>query len=210
VINTVWTLARRELRFLFDHPTGYILLVVFLGFNNFLFFRTAYLQNMASLRPMLGLLPWILLFFAPAVTMRTLSEDARSGTLEVVLAQPVSEVELVIGKYLGALLFSCIALLLTLTIPMGLSLGADLQVGVMAAQYVGAGLLAAAFTAVGLWASSVTPNQITAFIVGVTVMFLFILAGAGPMITGLPPDLARFIAGLAVRRHCSSCWRTTG
>ncbi len=201
MISTVWTLARRELRFLFDHPTGYILLVVFLGFNNFLFFRTAYLQNMASLRPMLAFLPWVLLFFAPAVTMRTLSEDARSGTLEVVLAQPVTEVELVIGKYLGALLFSCIALLLTVTIPMGLSLAADLQVGVMAAQYVGAGLLAVAFTAVGLWASSVTPNQITAFIVGVTVMFLLILAGAGPMISGLPPELARFIAGLAVLPH---------
>jgi ABC-type uncharacterized transport system involved in gliding motility auxiliary subunit len=201
VITSVWTLARRELRFLFDHPTGYILLVVFLGFNNFLFFRTAYLQDMATLRPMLGLLPWILLFFAPAVTMRTLSEDARSGTLEVVLAQPITEVELVVGKYLGALLFSCIALLLTVTIPLGLSLGADLQAGVMVAQYVGAVLLAAAFTAVGLWASSVTPNQITAFIVGVAVMFLLILAGAGAMITGLPPRMAQVVASLAVLPH---------
>lgn len=201
MINSVWTLARRELRFLFDHPTGYILLVVFLGFNNFLFFRTAYLQDMASLRPMLGLLPWILLFFAPAVTMRTLSEDARSGTLEVVLAQPITEVELVVGKYLGALLFSCMALLLTVTVPLGLSLGADLQVGVMVAQYVGVLLLAAAFTAVGLWASSVTPNQITAFIVGVALMFLLILAGAGPMITGLPPRLAQLVASLAVLPH---------
>ncbi|UCF40389.1 MAG: Gldg family protein [Gemmatimonadota bacterium] len=201
MMKPVWTLARRELRFLFDHPTGYILLVVFLGFNNFLFFRTAYLQNLATLRPMLGLLPWILLFFAPAVTMRTLSEDARSGTLEVVLAQPITEVELVLGKYLGALLFGCMALLLTVTIPLGLSLGADLQVGVMLAQYVGAVLLAAAFTGVGLWASSVTPNQITAFIVGVAVMFLLILAGAGPMITGLPPRLAQLVASLAVLPH---------
>ncbi len=200
-MQAIWTLARRELRFLFDHPTGYILLVVFLAFNNFLFFRTAYLQGVASLRPMFGLLPWILLFFAPAVTMRMLSEDARSGTLEVVLAQPITELELVVGKYLGALSFSWIALVLTVTIPLGLSLGADLQVGVMVAQYVGAALLAAAFTAVGLWASSVTPNQVTAFIVGVAVMFLLILVGAGPMITGLPASLERIAASLAVLPH---------
>jgi len=98
-MKTAWTITRRELRSLFDHPTGYILLVAFLAFNDFLFFRQAYLLNLASLRPMLQLLPWILLFFIPAVTMRALAEDVRAGTLEVVLAQPVAEVELLAGKF---------------------------------------------------------------------------------------------------------------
>ena len=74
-MKTVWTIVRRELRSLFDHPTGYILLIVFLAFNDFLFFRQAYLMGVASLRPMLQLLPWLLLFFIPAVTMRSLAED---------------------------------------------------------------------------------------------------------------------------------------
>jgi ABC-2 type transport system permease protein len=157
-MKTVWTLARRELRSLFDHPMGYILLVVFVVVTDFLFFRQAYLMNLASLRPMLQLLPWIFLFFVPAVTMRSLSEDIRSGTLEVVLAQPVSEAELLGGKYLGQLLFVWIALGLTVPVALGLSLGADLQVGVIVAQYVGAVLLAAGLLAVSVWASSITPN----------------------------------------------------
>jgi ABC-type uncharacterized transport system involved in gliding motility auxiliary subunit/ABC-type transport system involved in multi-copper enzyme maturation permease subunit len=201
MLSNVWTLARRELRSLFDHPTGYILLVVFLGVNNFLFFRNAFLTGVASLRPMLDLLPWIFLFFVPAVTMRALAEDARTGTLEVVLAQPVTELELVLGKYLGQLCFVWIALALTLTIPVGLSLGANLQGGIIVAQYVGAALLAAGLAAVGLWASSVTRNQITAFIVGVAVMFILILIGASPLLTGLPVGLSAIAASLSVLPH---------
>jgi ABC-type uncharacterized transport system involved in gliding motility auxiliary subunit/ABC-type transport system involved in multi-copper enzyme maturation permease subunit len=206
-MKTVWTLARRELRSLFDHPMGYILLVVFVVVTDFLFFRQAYLMNLASLRPMLQLLPWIFLFFVPAVTMRSLSEDIRSGTLEVVLAQPVSEAELLGGKYLGQLLFVWIALGLTVPVALGLSLGADLQVGVIVAQYVGAVLLAAGLVAVGVWASSITPNQITAFIVGVTVMFALILVGVDPIVAGLPAAVSGALASLSVLRHFESIAR---
>ncbi|MDH3456465.1 MAG: Gldg family protein [Gemmatimonadota bacterium] len=200
-MKAVWTIARRELRSLFDHPTGYILLVVFLVINDLLFFRQAYLVGVASLRPMLQLLPWILLFFVPAVTMRALAEDIRSGTLEVVLAQPVSEVELLMGKYVGQVLFMWLALLFTVPVALGLSLGADVQAGVMVAQYLGAALLAAGLTGVGLWASSVTSNQITAYITGLTVMFLLILVGIDPLITGLPPWASAVVASLAVLGH---------
>lgn len=206
-MSGLWTIAKRELRALFDHPTGYILLVVFLVINDFLFFRQAYLTGVASLRPMLQLLPWILLFFVPAATMRAVAEDAREGVLEVVLAHPVTEVEFVGGKYLGQLFFIWIGLALTLPVAFGLSLGADLQVGVMVAQYVGAALLAAALTAIGIWASSITPHQITAFIVGVAVMFVFILVGVDPIISGLPVLLSRAVESLAILRHFESIGR---
>ena len=83
-MRRIWTVARRELRALFDLPTGYILLVVFLVINGFLFFRQAFLSQTASLRPMLDLLPWEFLFFVPAVTMRALAEDIRSGQIEAI------------------------------------------------------------------------------------------------------------------------------
>src|SRR5437879_1612030 len=85
-MNAILTVARRELKALFDHPTAYILLVVFTSVNGFLFFREVDMYGVASLRPMLDLLPWLLLFLAPAVTMRALAEDSRSGTLEGVLS----------------------------------------------------------------------------------------------------------------------------
>ena len=200
-MKSIWTVARRELRTLFDQPTGYILLVVFLAINGFLFFRQAYLYRVASLRPMLDLLPWMFLFFVPAVTMRSFAEDVRTGTLEVVLAQPITELQLLLGKYLGQVLFVWLALALTLPIPVGLSLGADLHVGVIFAQYVGSGLLAAAFAAVGVWTSNLTRYQITAFIIGVAVMFLLILIGLDPVFAGLPPALSALVRRLGVMSH---------
>jgi ABC-2 type transport system permease protein len=156
---------------------------------------------------MLDLLPWVFLFFVPAVTMRALAEDLRAGTLEVVLAQPISEAELLVGKYLGQLLFILIALALTLAIPVGLGLGADLQVGVILAQYVGAAFLALGFTGVGIWTSSLGKNQITAFIVGVAVMFVLIFLGLNALIVGLPPVLATFAANLSVLPHFANVTR---
>ena len=206
-MKRIWTIALRELRGLLDHPTGYILLLVFLGVNNFLFFRQAYLSGAATIRPMLELMPWLLLFLVPAVTMRALAEDTRTGTLEVVLAQPVSEWEFLIGKYLGSVLFLWLALALTLLVPAGLSLGADLSVGVIVAQYVGAALLIAGMAGVGIWASSLTRNQITAFIISVGVMFVLILVGLDPLIVGLPSALGILAARLGVLSHFTNIGR---
>jgi ABC-type uncharacterized transport system involved in gliding motility auxiliary subunit len=196
-----WTIAQRELKALFDHPTGYVLLIVFIVANAFLFFRQAYLTGVASVRPMLELLPWLFLFFVPAVTMRTLAEDSRSGVIEVVLTQPVTDWELVFGKYIGAVLFLWIALAATVFVPIGLRLGANIAWGVVIAQYVGAGLLAAGLSGVGVWASSLARSQITAFILGVAVMFVFIFLGLDPLVVGLPPTLGAIAARLGVLSH---------
>lgn len=206
-MKPVLTIARRELKALFDSPAGYVLLVVFLVVNGFLFFRQAYLTNTASLRPMMDILPWLLLFFVPAVAMRTLAEDARSGQLEVVLSQPLTELELLVGKYLGAAGFLWIALLLTLAIPLGLSLGSELAWGPVLAQYVGAVLLAGGLAGVGVWASCITRSQITAFIVAVAVMFLLVLVGLNPLVVGLPPQLGAIAARLGVLSHFDSIGR---
>src|SRR5690349_850992 len=202
-MSPIRTIARRELKALFDQPTAYILLVVFTAVNGFLFFRQAEIYGVASLRPMLDFFPWLLLFLVPAVTMRALAEDARSGTLEVVLAQPVTELELLLGKYAGQVVFLWLALAVTLTIPLGLALGTAPPLGILVAQYVGAALLIVGLAAVGVWASSVTRNQITAFIVGVAVMFALILVGLDPLVVGLPPRLGAIAASLGVLSHFS-------
>src|SRR5437660_1239049 len=180
---------------------------VVIAVDGFLCFRQLDLYGVASLRPMFDFLPWVLLFLVPAVTMRALAEDARSGTLEVVLAQPISELELLLGKYVGQVLFLWLALGITLTIPLGLALGTGPQVGILIAQYVGAVLLLLGLAGVGVWASSVTRNQITAFILAVTVMFALILVGLDPLVVGLPPQLGAIVASLGVLSHFSSIAR---
>ena len=206
-MRRIWTVASRELRALFDLPTGYVLLVVFLAINAFLFFRQAYLSNTASLRPMLDLLPWEFLFFVPAVTMRSLAEDLRGGQIEVVLAQPVSELEVLLGKFLGSVLFLWTALLLTFAIPLGLSAGADIPWGTVIGQYVGAALLAAGLAGIGVWASSLTKSQITAFIVAAGLMFVLVLVGLDPLLVGLPPSLGAIAARIGVLSHFESLGR---
>ncbi len=206
-MRRIWTVASREIRALFDLPTGYVLLVVFLAINAFLFFRQAYLSNTASLRPMLDLLPWEFLFFVPAVTMRSLAEDLRGGQIEVVLAQPVSELEVLLGKFLGSVLFLWTALLLTFAIPLGLSAGADIPWGTVIGQYVGAALLAAGLAGIGVWASSLTKSQITAFIVAAGLMFVLVLVGLDPLLVGLPPSLGAIAARIGVLSHFESLGR---
>ncbi len=203
----IWIIARRELKSLFDLPTGYVLLVAFLALNGFLFFRSAYLSQVASLRPMLDVLPWVFLFFVPAVTMRSLSEDIRGGQIEVVLAQPLSELELLLGKYLASVLFLWIALALTLPIPLALALGAAMPWPTVVAQYIGAGLLAAGFAGVGTWASSLSRSQITSFILAAVVMFVLILVGLNPLLVGLPAGLAAVAARIGVLSHFDSIGR---
>lgn len=207
MIGRVWTVARREVKAMFDHPTAYVLLVVFVAVNAFLFFREAFLVDQASLRPMLDMLPWMFLFFVPAVAMRTLAEDSRSGVLELVLAQPITELELLLGKFVGAVCFLWIGLALTLPIPLGLALGAKMQWGPVIAQYAGAAMLAMGLAGVGVWASSLTRSQITAFILAVAVMFVLILFGLDPLLVGLPPTLGAIAARLGVLSHFQNIGR---
>lgn len=206
-LSRIWTVARRELKALADHPTGYVLLIVFAAVNSFLFFRQIFLFGTASLRSMLDMLPWVFLFFVPAVSMRTLAEDTRGGVLEVVLTQPLTELELLLGKYLGAVFFLWIGLALTLPIPLGLTLGAKMQWGPVIAQYVGAAMLACGLSGIGVWASSLARSQITAFILAVAVMFVFVLVGLDPLLVGLPPTAAAIAARLGVLSHFDSIGR---
>jgi len=206
-MRNIWTIARKELRGYFDHPTAYILLVVFLAINLFFYFRSAFLIGQASLRPMFELLPWILLFFVPAVTMGSLAEEKRHGTIEVVLSQPIQEHELLIGKYVGNVLFVAIALAGTLLVPLLLTLGGSPDFGMVAAQYFGSLLLVAGMTAAGVFASALTRNQITAFIVGTAAVFVLMIAGTEVVQMGLPSWLSGPVAQLAILPHFTNVTR---
>ncbi|WP_420450016.1 Gldg family protein [Candidatus Palauibacter sp.] len=207
MIGRILTVAKREFASYFDHATAYILLVIFLGINFYFYFQEAYLLGEASLRPMLSLLPWLLLFFIPAVCMRSFAEERNAGTLELVLAQPIQVVEFLLGKFVGVLLFMSVAMAGTLGIPLGLTLGADLQWGVVFSQYLGSMFLMSALAAVGLWASSLTRNQVTAFIIGVTVGFALYLIGLPTVTLSLAGPLAAVAARLGVLGHFSNVAR---
>ena len=200
-MRTAWTIARRELRGYFDQATAYVLVVAFLGLSLYLTFRTMYASGLASMRPLFDLLPILFAVFVPAATMRTLAEERRGHTLEWLMAQPVNEGQVVLGKFLGDWLFVLVALGGTLPTAIGVLIASEADPGIMAAQYVGAALLAGQLVAVGLWASSFTRNQITAFIVAAVVSFTLFLIGLPVVQIGLPPLVSGALARLSVVSH---------
>jgi ABC-type uncharacterized transport system involved in gliding motility auxiliary subunit/ABC-type transport system involved in multi-copper enzyme maturation permease subunit len=207
MMHNVLTIARRELRSYFDAPTAYVLIVAFLSVTLFLAFRTMYAMGIASLRPIFDLLPILFAVFIPAATMRALAEERRSKTLDWLMAQPITEVELILGKFVGVWAFVLAALAGTLPTAFGLLWVSPADPGIVLAQYLGAALLAAQLTAVGVWASSFTRNQITAFIVASAVCFTLFLIGLPIVQIGLTPAIAGMLARLSVLSHFTNVAR---
>jgi ABC-type uncharacterized transport system involved in gliding motility auxiliary subunit/ABC-type transport system involved in multi-copper enzyme maturation permease subunit len=201
MIRGAWTVARREVRGYFDQPTAYVLAVAFLGISLFLAFRSMYASGVASLRPLFDFLPILFAVFVPAATMRSLAEERRGRTLDWLLAQPISEPEVVLGKFLGDWIFVLVALAGTVPTAIGVVMASDADPGIMLAQYVGSALLAAEFVALGLWASSFTRNQITAFIIAAALSFTLFLIGLPVVQIGLPPVISGALARLSVVSH---------
>ncbi len=200
-MKQIWRVARREVKGYFDHPTAYILLIAFLLLALFVAFRTLYGTGAASLRTVFLLLPWLFAIFIPAMTMRSFAEERRSGTLDWLTSQPLSELELLLGKFLGNLLFVLTTLVGTLPTAIGVLLLSEADPGIMAAQYIGAVLLAAQMTAIGIWASSATRNQVTAFILGLAVSWSLVFLGEPLLLTALPDWAAAWASNLSILAH---------
>jgi ABC-2 type transport system permease protein len=201
MMKGIWTVARRELRAYFDQPTAYVLIVAFVGLSLFLGFRTMYASGVATLRPLFDLMPLLFAVFIPAATMRAVAEERRSKTLEWLMAQPLSEVELIVGKFLGNWAFVLIAVVATMPTAIGVLMVSEADPGIVIAQYLGAALLVAQFVAIGLWASSITRDQITAFIVAASLSFGLFLIGLPVVQVGLAPSIAGALARLSVLGH---------
>ncbi|MXW17914.1 MAG: ABC transporter permease subunit [Gemmatimonadetes bacterium] len=207
MMKQVLLIARRELRSFFDQPTAYVLAVAFLGLGLYLSFRQLYAMQRATLRPFFDLLPWLLMIFIPAIAMRTIAEERRSRTLEWLIAQPLSEIEVVLGKFLGSWLFVLITLAGTLPMALGVLFVSEADSGIVFAQYVGAALLTAQMLAVGIWASAITRNQITAFILGAFTCFLLVLIGSPVVQIELPRWLGGWLLQLSVISHFENVGR---
>lgn len=201
MMKQVLLIARRELRGFFDHPTAYVLAVAFLGLGLYLSFRSLYAMSRATLRPFFDLLPWLLMIFIPAIAMRTLAEERRSRTLEWLIAQPLGETEVVLGKFLGSWVFVLITLAGTLPMALGILFVSEADAGIIFAQYVGAALLTAQMLAIGICASAITRNQITAFILGAFTCFMLVLIGSPVVQIGLGRTIGGWLLQLSVISH---------
>jgi gliding motility-associated transport system permease protein len=167
-MKTIWIITRRELQSFFDSLIAYILLVVFLGISGFftwLFGSDIFLVGQASLRSFFSIAYWTLFFFIPALTMRLLSEEKRSGTIELLLTKAISDRQIVIGKFLSTLILITIALAFTLPYVITVASIGNIDTGGVICGYIGLILMSGVYISIGLFASSITQNQIVAFLI---------------------------------------------
>ncbi len=171
----------KEINSYLNSLIAYMVIAVFLlgmGLLVWVFPETSVLEyGFAEMDTFFSLAPYVFLFLIPAITMRTFSEESKDGTLELLITKPLSNLQIVLGKYLAGLLLVLFALVPTLTYYLSIyQLGSppgNLDSAAVAGSYVGLVLLAAVFTSIGVFASSVTENQIVAFVIALFMCFFW-------------------------------------
>ncbi len=177
-------IAAKEISIFFASPTAYLFLASFAAVSLFVFFwgETFFARNIADVRPLFEWMPVLLIFLASTLTMRLWSEERRTGTLEFVHAQPVPLWYFVMGKFFACLALLAIALVITLPLPVTVSLIGELDWGPVWAGYLATFLLGAAYLSIGLFVSARSDNQIVSLISATAVCGLFYLVGT-PAVT---------------------------
>lgn len=196
---------KREIKAYFTSPIAYIVTGLFLLASGFLFFNTFFLNNRAELRQFFGLLPIVLSFFIPALTMRLIAEEKRSGSYETLLTLPVTELEIVTGKFLASFVAGSAMLLPTLFYAITCFIFGKPDVGPMIGGYLGAFFLIASFSAIGLFASSLTKNQIIAFFIAFAICIIFTLISS--FLIFMPSAVVAFFDFFSAYSHFESISR---
>jgi ABC-2 type transport system permease protein len=181
-INTgnIKTIYTKELKSYFNSPIAYIVMIVFMVISGFLFSMSFFQINIASMREFFGsFFIQLVLFvvFIPAITMRSFSEEKKQGTLELLLTKPVTDIELILGKYLSALTLVIITLSPTVLYFIVIKMLGPIPFWPFLTSLLGYILMSAFFLGIGVFVSSLTENQIISFIVSVLICLFFFLLG---------------------------------
>lgn len=192
----MYTLFKKEIRYFFTSPIGLTIIGLFIVLNGlFLWvFKTDYNifnAGFADMLPFFRLSSWVFVFLVPAITMRSISEEKKSGMLALLFTKPVSTLQMVLGKYLGILFLLFVILLPSaLYVYMVWVLGnpvGNLDIAGTVGSYIALFLLVATFASVGLWASSISSNQIISFVLATFLCFFFFF-GIDQLIAFIAPE----------------------
>ncbi|MGI9145023.1 MAG: ABC transporter permease [Chloroflexota bacterium] len=201
-MRNVWAVAQRELRSYFLSPLAYVVIALFLALAGYLFALILSNAREASLRGLIQNVSVLYLFIVPAISMRLLAEEQRTGTVELLLTNPVQEWEIVTGKFLASIMLVLVMLACTLLFPLFLFIYGSPDRGPMITGYLGIFLQAAAFLSIGLWASSLTQNQIVAAIVSFALLLIFWLSdNLGQFLGG---TIGQIVSYTSVNSHFQS------
>jgi ABC-2 type transport system permease protein len=212
----MYSIYKKEIGMFFSSLTGYIAIIVFLALTGWFMWINPGEFNIldggyASIDTLFFIAPWVFLFLVPATTMRSFAEERKTGTIELLLTHPISEMQLVMAKYLAAvtlILFSLIPCLIYFATVyfVGNPIG-NIDSGGTWGAFIGLFFLASAYAAIGIFASSLTDNQIVAFILSAALCF-FVYTGFDGLASMAPLKSAgAFIISLGINEHYKSLSR---
>lgn len=208
-MKQIWIITKRELQSFFDSLMAYILLILFLGFSGFftwIYGSDVFFIKQASLQAFFSIAYWTLFFFIPALTMRLLSEENKTGTIELLLTKPVTNWQVVMGKFLSALLLIVIALLLTIPYYITISSLGNIDNGEVFSGYLALILFSSMYIAIGLFTSSVTNNQIVSYLLALSIGIFFQII-FGMLSRGFSGLVGKILDYLSVQSHFESMTR---
>ncbi|MFA5219021.1 MAG: gliding motility-associated ABC transporter permease subunit GldF [Bacteroidales bacterium] len=210
------TLFKREISSFFSSLTGYIVIVVFLLLNGLFIWIFPGEFNIldsgySTLDPLFIIAPWVFLFLVPAVTMRLFSEEKKTGTLELLMSRPLTDLQVILAKYLAGVVLVVLALIPTLVYYFSVMIlgnpPANLDIGAFWGSFIGLIFLAGVYVSVGLLFSALSDNQIVSFILGVAGCFVLFLGFDYFSKLGFQGGLENFIAGFGISFHYNSIAR---
>lgn len=198
-MRAILLIVRKELASFFDSPMAYLVIVTFLavsGFFTWWFGTDVFIRGIADLSTFFNVANWSLFILIPAITMRTVAEERKSGTLDLLLTRSITPQQVVAGKFLACLALIVLTLLCTLPYYATVAMLGPIDHGTAVCGYLGLVLMSAAYIALGIFASTLTANQITAFILALVIMALFHfgMSVLAANLTGLPGQVFRYLS----------------
>ncbi|MBN2017234.1 MAG: ABC transporter permease [Candidatus Cloacimonetes bacterium] len=174
-MHNIITIAKREIRSYFYTPVAYVLMTIFLLITGWFFGSELFLVNEATMRNIFALTPLIFIFFIPAVTMRSIAEEKRSGTIELICTSPVKDSEIILGKFFAAFVLLFATIFSTIIYVIILLILGKPDGGVIVAGYLGLLFMGAAYAAIGMFGSTISKNQFVSFIIPFFVILILYL-----------------------------------
>jgi len=210
------SLFRKEIKTFLGSLIGYLVIVVFLLVTGLFLWVFPGMYNIpengyATLEGLFLLAPWVYLFLVPAITMRSFADEKRTGTIEILLTHPVTDLQLVLAKFFAGLALVAFSLLPTLlwflsVYLLGNPVG-SIDVGATWGSFIGLFFLAAIYVAIGVFASSLTDNQIVSFILAMAISFVFYLGLDFVASSGVPYIFGQILSWFSINSHYLSISR---
>ncbi|MEI6533208.1 MAG: ABC transporter permease [Candidatus Roizmanbacteria bacterium] len=195
------TLIKKELSYYLNNPVGYVILVLFAVFANFLYMKDVFVTGSGSMRAFFGVLPWLILIFVPAISMRIFSEEKRTNTIETLLTLPISEFQIVIAKFVSLVIVYSIGIGLTLCIPFALKFMANIYIPEVLIAYIGTIFFASSFLSISIFFSSLTRNQVVAFLSSIITLFILVSFSTDFLATIFPKSIQDFFGFISPLNH---------